>query len=243
VRRLVWSLLPFCAVISQPAPRPAFEVASVKPSRPSTGDLIDINLGTANHGVVTLGNVTLSECIRWAYGLVSEEQVTGPVWITDRLVRFDIAAKSQPDTSVEQLRAMMQTLLAERLGLVLHSQPKRLDHLELSVGKGGPKLAASQGDGPAFAPAYGRGKLAYSRITMHTLAVLLARQLKQMVIDKTGLTGTFDVNLEWTADDAGIAGVDIFSAVEQQLGLRLDMRKTPIEVLVVEHAEKVPRAN
>ena len=62
--------------------KPAFEVAStVKPSSPAASDLIDINLGTANHGVVTLGNVTLSECIRWAYGLVSEEQVTGPAWL------------------------------------------------------------------------------------------------------------------------------------------------------------------
>ena len=181
--------------------------------------------------------------IRWAYGLVSEEQVAGPLWIADRNVRFDITAKSAPDTPVEQLRIMLRTLLAERFALQLHSAPKRLDHLELSVAAAGAKLTESKGDSPAFPPTYGRGRLVYSRVTMHTLAVLLARQLKQMVIDKTALPGFFDVNLEWTPDDAGVAGVDIFSALRRQLGLNLEMKKTPVEVWVVDHAEKTPVEN
>jgi uncharacterized protein (TIGR03435 family) len=132
----------------------------VKPSPPAAGDLIDINLGTAKHGVVTMGDVTLSKCIRWAYGLVSEEQVSGPAWVTDRMVRFDITAKSAaPDTPEERLRLMLRSLLAERFALKLHCEPKRLDHFELTVAKGGARLAPSKGDGPAFRPTYGRGRL------------------------------------------------------------------------------------
>jgi uncharacterized protein (TIGR03435 family) len=237
VRRLLWCLMPLCAGLSQQvpqlaqqAPPPAFEVASLKPSPPSNGDAIYITLGAVNHGTVKMTNVTLSECIIWAYGLVSAEQVSGPVWISEREVRFDIVAKALPETHADQLRLMMRTLLAERFGLTLHSEPRRLEHLELSVDKTGPKLARLPDGAPAFPFEFTRGRLMYSRITMNTLAVLLSRQLKQMVLDNTSLPGFYDVKLEWTPDDEGIAGVDIFSAVRQQLGLNLALKKTPVEI-------------
>jgi uncharacterized protein (TIGR03435 family) len=243
MRRFLWLLLPICVGLSQPTSQPAFEVATVKPSPPSNGDPIAINLGAESHGTVRMANVTLSECILWAYNLVSAEQVSGPVWVSDRAVRFDIVAKASPATPSDQLHAMMQTLLAERFGLKLRSEPKRLDHLELSVSKTGAKLEKSS-DGPAAFPfEYRRGRLAYSHITIHTLAVLLARQLKQMVLDDTSLPGFYDVKLEWTPDDEGVAGVDIFSAVRQQIGLNLEMKKTPVDVLIVERAEKTPSEN
>ncbi len=96
------------------AAQPAFDVASVKPSPPPEGDLININLGGASHGVVTLANTTLSECIRYAYGLANEDQIAGPDWIRDRHIRFDITAKAPPATPPDELLAMMQTLLAQR---------------------------------------------------------------------------------------------------------------------------------
>jgi len=247
MKSLLLILLPLGAAIAQPV----FDVASVKPSGPG-GPTININLGAAHHGVVTLTNTTLSECIRYAYGLVSEDQISGPDWIRDRSLRVDIVAKAAPETPVDQLLLMMQALLAERFRLELHREPRRVAHFELGVARNGPKLPESKGDAAAFPPVYRRGRLSYSHVPMQTFAVLLSRQLRQPVLDHTGLSGFFDVNLEWTPDDPAAAPAeagdapaspDIFSAVEQQLGLRLEVSKTPLEVLVVDHAEKVPAAN
>jgi uncharacterized protein (TIGR03435 family) len=240
------------------ADEPVFDVASVKASAPVlSGQNININLGTARNGEVTLGNATLSECIRFAYGLVGDEQLLGPEWIRNREVRFDIDAKAPADTLRERLLVMTQNLLAERFHLVLHREQKTLPHLEMGVAKNGPKLRASDEASAAGRLFYGRGWLTYYRVTMHTLAVLLSRQLRQTVLDKTGIEGSFDVNLEWTPDDPQAVAraadgtdandlplrPDIFTAMQVQLGLKLEMRKTPLEVLVVDRADKVPVAN
>jgi uncharacterized protein (TIGR03435 family) len=259
VLALISSLLfPLGAAIGQPAARPpAFDVASVKPSTNEGGmniasdgsATININLGMASHGVVTLTNTTLSECIQYAYNLVSEDQISGPDWIRDRRLRVDIVAKAAPDTPMDQLLAMTQTLLAERFHLVLHREPKPLKHFELAVAKSGPKMPEAKGDGQSSRISYGRGRLNYTHLSMHRFAVLLSRQLKEVVIDNTALGGFFDVNLEWTPDeparpvDADTGAPSIFKAVQQQLGLTLEAGKTPIEILVVDSAQKVPSGN
>src|ERR1051326_3662628 len=127
--------------------QPRFDVASVKPSPPPPGDLLNINLGTASHGVVTLNNTTLSECIRYAWGLQGEEQIDGPGWIRDRQFRYDIVAKAPPATAPDRLLQVMQALLTERFRLAMHTEPKRIAHLELSVAKGGPKMPQALGEG------------------------------------------------------------------------------------------------
>jgi uncharacterized protein (TIGR03435 family) len=236
-------LLPVCVALAQPA----FDVASVKPSPPATGDSININLGTSSHGVVTLTNTTLSECLRYAYDLVGEDQISGPEWMRDRSLRVDIVAQAPPDTANDQLLLMLQRLLAERFRLTLHREPRPVAHLELSIAKNGPKLAEAKEGAPPFAQSYGRGLLARRHLTTHTLAVLLSRQLRQIVIDKTGLTGFYDIQIEWTPDGAPPDTVadhpDIFAALQQQLGLKLEAKKTPIDIVVVDHAEKAPVGN
>jgi uncharacterized protein (TIGR03435 family) len=244
---VLWILLMAGLAIAQPA----FDVASVKPSPPPEGDLININLGGASHGVVTLANTTLSECIRYAYGLANEDQVSGPDWIRDRHIRFDITAKAPPATPPDQLLAMMQTLLAQRFHLVLHREPRRIAHFELAVAKNGPRLPAVPDDGRSVRRYYGKNRLSYTHVSMDRFAVLLSRVLGQPVFDKTGLSGAFDVELDWQPDDAAPAPgetesgprPDIFAAIQQQLGLKLEASKQPVEVLVVDSAEKVPVAN
>src|ERR1700733_3478605 len=108
---------------------PTFDVASVKPSPTDKSDTIQINLGTFTHGVVTLTNTTLSECVQYAYGLVSEDQIDGPEWIRNRSLRVDIIAKTSPDTPLNQVLSMMQALLAERFHMELHREPKPVRHL------------------------------------------------------------------------------------------------------------------
>ncbi len=226
-----------------------FDVASVKPGGPVRPDgLLDIDLGRAEHGVVTLTNTTLSECMRYAYGLTNEAQIAGPDWIRDRGVRFTIVAKAPPETPVEQLRLMMQKLLAERFHLELHREPRKIAHYELTVAKGGPHLAEWKPDTPSGRVYYGAGRLAYNHITMESFVVLLSRQIKQPVFDRTGLAGFYDIDLEWTPDDAppgpnATLKPDLFTAIQRQLGLKLEASKEPLEVLVVDRAEKVPAEN
>jgi uncharacterized protein (TIGR03435 family) len=224
--------------------QPAFDVASVKQGGPVRPDgLLDINLGSARHGTVTLSNTTLSECIQYAYGLSNELQIAGPDWIRDRSIRFEIIAKASPDTPVEQLRLMLQTLLKERFRLEMHREPRKLAHLELTVAKNGPKMPLPEGDGPSERKAYGNGRLWWTRLSMDRLVLLLSRLLKQPVFNRTGLTDAYDVDLTWQPDDGppdndSAIKPDIYTAVQQQLGLKLEVSKEPLEVLVVDRAEK-----
>lgn len=238
------SVLPLAAFA-----QPTFDVASVKQGGPVRPDgLLDINLGATLHGTVTLSNTTLSECIRYAYGLANEQQIAGPDWIRDRSYRFEIVAKAPPDTPIDQLRLMLQTLLKERFRLEAHHEQRRLAHFDLNVGKNGPKMPLSEGDGPGVRRYSGAGRLSYTHLSMDRLAVLLSRQLKEPVFDKTDLDGGYDVDLNWMLEDAPAnadAGPkpDIFAAVEQQLGLKLAVSKTSVNVLVVDSADKIPVSN
>src|SRR5260221_12024471 len=117
------------------AQAPSFDVASVKPSAPPAGDLYRANLGTAFHGEVLLSNATLSDCLKFAYGLSNDTQLEGPVWITDKSIRFDIQAKAAPDTPRPRLLEMLQALLTERFRLTLHREQKVRSYMALSAGK------------------------------------------------------------------------------------------------------------
>ncbi len=242
------ALLPFLLSAGALA-QPAFEVASVRQGGPVRADgLLDINLGTASHGTLTLSNTTLSECIQYAYSLSNGEQISGPDWIRDRTIRFEIVAKAPPDTPVEKLRLMLQTLLKERFGLELHSEPRKLAHLELLAAPSGPRLKQAESDEPAVRRYYGPGRLSYTRLTTERLAVLLSRLMKQPVFDRTGLTAEYDIELNWQPEDTpadadAAPKPDIFAAVQEQLGLKLAVAKTPLDVLVVDRADKVPTAN
>jgi uncharacterized protein (TIGR03435 family) len=247
MRTLTLALLSLAAARTQ---TPTFDVASVKPSPPSDTRYININLGHLEHGVLTLANTTLSECVQYAYGLVSEEQIDGPDWIRDRHLRVDITAKTAPNTPPAQVLLMTQTLLTERFRMELHREPKPVRHLELTVGKKPPKLPESQEGAPLRPGTYNRGRLFYDHQSMHNLVVLLSRQLKQPVLDLTGLTGFYDVHLEWAPDNPVPAETDdaaplpdIFQAVEEQLGLHLESKKTPIDIIVIDRADRVPVAN
>src|SRR5262252_7255161 len=107
------------------AQTPQFEVATVKSSVPvPLGTSININLGTFRNGTLTMANVTLSECLQFAYSLVSQDQVAGPDWIKSRETRFDIVAKASSDTDLDGARRMLRSLLADRLKLVTRAEQR-----------------------------------------------------------------------------------------------------------------------
>jgi Protein of unknown function (DUF3738) len=163
MRRCVMAELVLClAAVGQTAQvSPSFDVASVKPNKDIPDRNFYIELGTARHGEVTLHNTNMNDCIRYAYGLTSDDQISGPDWMASYNVRFDIVAKAPPDTSQDTLLLMMQRLLAERFHLTLRTKLKSVAHLELEAAKSGPRMPPSAEE-PAYPDyRYGRGLLSY----------------------------------------------------------------------------------
>lgn len=226
----------------------SFDVASVKVPQVISGQPYNFNLGTIEHDTVTLTNVSLADCIRFAYGLSSDFQLSGPDWITSKELRYDIVAKTAAGTTREQTLRMMQALLADRFKLVLHHEQRTLSYYALVIGKRGSKMPEASDD-PAMIPAGVQGQLRIvsNRMAMSTMVPLLSRYMRAFVVDQTGLAGDFEVKLIWPPDDRQVPdderGPSIFTAVEEQLGLQLVSRKGPMDVLVVERAEKTPDGN
>lgn len=209
-----------------------------------------------------LTNTTLIECIQFAYGIVSETQIDGPDWIKSRDVRFDIVGKTGPQVPREEALLMMRSLLAERLKLTMHHEPREMSFLALVVAKNGPKLQPANMQVPGEQiPAQVPGRLSTPRMLMSVLATLLSRFERQIVMDETGLNGFFSVDLQWTPDalrnraaldgtaplvngqPLNLNGPSLPTALQEQLGLRLESRKGPVDVLVVDSAEKIPADN
>jgi uncharacterized protein (TIGR03435 family) len=140
---------------------------------------------------------------------------------------------------------MMQALLAERFKLTVHREARELPMYALTVAKGGAKVTTrehtgSMGQNPFGMP--GRGVLVGTEVTAEMLAKALANQLGRSVQDATGLKGVFDFKLEWSPDQTA-EGASLFTAIQEQLGLRLEARKGPVEVLVIDRVESGPTEN
>ncbi len=278
------------------SPKLEFEVATVKPYVPPAGGGIRVMMrggpGTNDPGRVSFEGLTLKNLLSTAYA-VKTYQISGPGWLdTDR---YDIVAKIPEGTTKEQFNVMLQNLLSERFHLALHREKKDLPLYELSLAKSGPKMKSSIEDPnapglgpdgplppgkegfpqlppgrPNMAMMIGRGSArVVARVQpVSRLADMLGNQLAGPVIDKTGLTGTYDYTLEF-APEAGSVGLlgppppaggdpglsrsgvadgqseapNLFTAVQEQLGLKLDKKKGPLDVLVIDGAERTPAEN
>jgi len=233
-------------LITLAAQAQTFEVASVKVAPPLTGDRIMINLGSYAHGTLTLTNTTLADCLRFAYGFTSDSQIAGQDWMKSKEVRFDIIAKTLPETTREQAAQMLQGLLNERFKIQSHWEPREMAYYALTVGKGGPKLKPEADGDPQFGPR-ALSYFSQPRLSMLMLATLISRfELHSVVIDETGIAGRYNITLEWSPANAppdAAAGPSIFTAVKEQLGLQLEAKKGPVQVLVIDHAEKIPVDN
>ncbi len=227
-----------------------FDVATLKQSPPPGADSYQIILGTIRNGRVEMKNANLADCLKFAYGLVSDDQISGPDWIKSKTVLFDVVAQTSPDTPRPEVLAMMQALLAERLKLRVHYEQKPLRYLALTQAKTGLKMRPVAAGG-IHDNSGGNGHVRGSQMSMLLLASLLSRFEHEIVIDNTGLDGFFEVTLDWTpesgrptvaANDAA-PGPSLFTAVQEQLGLRLESRKGPVDVLVVDSAQQVPTEN
>jgi uncharacterized protein (TIGR03435 family) len=227
------------AVYGQAAAAQQFEVAVI---RPSNADPRSSSMNTGN-GRLNAVNVTLERCIMGAYGVGPNQVVGGPDWLDSD--RFDITARAEQPLGDRALMTLLQTLLADRFKLALHREAKPIEAYVLEVAKNGPKL--EKGDGQGAKTSNGRGDIAATNATMDRFAEILSRQMDLPVVNHTNLDGVFNVKLQWTpenarlakaADTAALDGPSIFTAIQEQLGLRLHAEKAPVEVLVIDHAEK-----
>jgi uncharacterized protein (TIGR03435 family) len=248
MRRILIAALGMSAL----AATPEFEVASVKPvNHPVPPHAVGLNI---HHGTLNMDAAALRQIIGLAYGIQRVRVHGGPDWIDSQL--YDIVAKAgSADASREQIKEMLQTLLADRFKLAIHRETKELPVYTLVVAKNGSRLQEAKMDEQTnFTLGAAGGKLqrGFQKQTLAILVNMLANMLDSPVLDKTGLIGRYDFKLEWAPDlprrvDGSApmlngvtveSGPDIFAALQEQLGLRLEKKKGPAEVLIVDHAEK-----
>jgi uncharacterized protein (TIGR03435 family) len=189
-------------------------------------------------------NMPLRVLMTVAYTVTNRQIAGGPDWIGTE--PWDLNAKADRSYPIEELRVMLQKLLEERFNLKLRREKREMPVWELVVDKGAPKMvkhADGDIDHPPMGPGpNGRG-MSGRNIPMSYLAFSLSRVLDRNVIDKTGLDGFWDVTIDFARDqDPNQEGPSIFTAVREQLGLRLVSAKGPVEHLVIESAER-PSAN
>ena len=242
--RAIANLVLFAGAVYGQSPAVArFEVASV---RPNNADQFTGSSGLkTGHGLLTASNVTLKRCIMGAYGVGPNQISGGPKWLDSD--GYDIVAKADQPVGDAAQMAMLQTLLYDRFKLAIHRETKTVEAFVLEVAKNGPRL--EKAENAESSTRNSRGLIDAKIITMDRFAEVLSRQMDLPVVNHTGLAGSFDLKLEWTpeskgpvrpgTDDAATeSGPSIFTAIQQELGLRLRAKKAPVVVLVIDHAEK-----
>jgi uncharacterized protein (TIGR03435 family) len=189
-------------------------------------------------------NVSLHMMIEEAYD-VKDFSFRGPDWLDS--VHFDVKAKTGEKVKHSEMRLMLQTLLAERFQLKFHRESKEMTAYALVPAKSGFKLKPSEGEGSHINSTSGAGKAKATcqHVSMATFAEFLsARGLEHPVVDESGITGAYDFTLEWSKDQvAEDAGPTLFTALTEQLGLRLETRKLPVSILVVDSVNRAPSDN
>lgn len=239
------------------AKAPAFEVASIAPCAPGTPEPPGEHAGmvqfTSPGGRFRASATTLKFLMEWAYRIQPSQHSSGPSWFeTDR---YDIVAKAEGNPTDDEMRAMTQTLLADRFKLKVHRETKELPVYVLSVGKTPPKLFPPKADeihALRVAPEPGPDRkiathhVVATRFTLAQLAEAFARQLDRVIVNQTGLDGEFDFTMDLTPDETRPNPLDpslLLTAMREQLGLTVKAQKAPVEFLTIEGAKKVAAGN
>jgi len=232
------------AYAQAPDARPSFVVASVKPN--TSGSSSSSSHGSK--GQIVMENQTLKRLVERAYN-VKAFQVIGPDWM--EAVHFDVAAKYPADATDQDKTAMLRTLLEDRFKLAAHRESKERQGYALVVAKGGFKLKPVE-PGGAGTDTNSNGRVATVTATRHSMAQIadfVARRLSETVVDRTDISGVYDYKFKFTIDDQTVDGVEptgipsLPAALQDNLGLRLQAQKVPVEFIVVDRVERVPIEN
>lgn len=226
--------------------RPSFEVATIKLTDPAFGGI----LAGFPPGRFEARGFTLEDLVGMAYQVDNRQIADGPKWAETE--RYDIVGTTMKQSTPDQINVMMQSLLADRFQLKVHHDTKELPVYVLTVAKGGPKMKVrTEGDGGAKESMLIRGALIPGR---DTTTQFLAAGLQKIILDrpvlnKTGLTAHYDFDLKWRPDPSQFRGngdklssdpndPDLFTALQEQLGLKLTAERAPVDVVVIDSAEK-----
>jgi uncharacterized protein (TIGR03435 family) len=225
----------------------AYEVVSIAPSKTASEDS---GIRSTPDGII-VSNAPLGWLVRYAYNIISDEQISGlPGWADSE--RYDIQAKMDDETvdawknltreeRKYQEQRMIRALLAKRCELKIHRETKQLPVYNLVIAKGGLKMKEASGESGGRFMA-NRGQFDGTSSTIATLLYSLSSEFGRLVIDKTELGGRkFDFKLRWTPEEQSgtpDAGPSLISALEEQLGLRLESSRGPVETVVVDHVDK-----
>ncbi len=241
LRRLAATTLAAGVALSQGARAqspPAFEVASICRNLNGGGNT-QINL---SGGRLTVTNGSVKTLIRNAYGILGFQLAGEPRWLDTEM--YDIAATTGSSEKIadDQFKLLLQNLLADRFVLKIHWETREASVYALTIDKNGPKFQESSGaeqPGINTSKAAGKGRMKGTLEPISILASNLGNQLGRIVLDKTGLTGTYDWMLEWSLDPAAESmDPSLFTALREQLGLRLTAQKGPMETLVIDSVQK-----
>jgi uncharacterized protein (TIGR03435 family) len=245
----------WCQVPSASSPEPKFEVASIRPNKSGDGSL---TINTNPGGRFDAVNAPLQLLVLAAYRLQDFQLVDVPDWLGT--TRFDIRAKAEKEITYDEARPMLQSLLAERFGLRVHRETRDLPIYALVVaradGKLGPELAKAEIDctnstnrnpsvqlpipcGVGTSTMNGAARMRVGSTPISTIVFSLSPFVHRMVVDRTGLIGPYNGTLSWSVNQAPEAtGASIFTALQEQLGLKLESSRGPVEVLVIDHVEQ-----
>jgi uncharacterized protein (TIGR03435 family) len=220
----------------------SFDVATIKPSHATDGHSHIYN--HAEIGEFSTINVSIKMLMQFAYELPETRILGGPPWMNS--ATFDVQAKTTSELAehlhqltfneaTSETRKMVQTLLSDRFQLQVHIEKRELPVYKLVVAKGGAKLGAVQTSGTTINTGHDHLQV-QGADSVELLSDQLAKVLGRVVLNQTGLVGRYDLRIKWAPDDSAEAtGPSIFTAIEEQLGLKLEPAKAPVEVTVVDH--------
>ncbi len=232
----LWAMFVVAAITQ--APR-SFDVASIR--RDLSGSQ-NTQINVSDGGRVTFTNASLKTLIRNAYGILSFQLAGEPDWIDTEMYDIDARTGTPEKISQEQLKVLLQNLLADRFHLKVHREMREATVYALYVDKGGPKFTESAGprtDSMNTRKSPADARMKGTAASMPILAGNLANQLGRFVVDKTGLNGAYDFTVEWSPEQsAESTHPSIFTALREQLGLRLESEKGRVEMLVIDNAER-----
>jgi uncharacterized protein (TIGR03435 family) len=244
-----WRALPLVMVAwasvcaQQLAPLPGFEVASLKIS-PTHGTGLTL-IGPFGTERFTITNAPIELLLQIAFEVQPYQILGEPKWFDS--VRYDLTAKAEDGVKLtaDELPGRLQRLLAERMKLAVHHDKKEFSGFALVRAKSGPKLkqSTSTGSGSEQGVTY-PGGMRLPNATLDWLASMLYPPLGRPVVNKTGITGNYDIELTYAKDaDANSSQASIFSALEEQLGLKLEAQRVTVEMLVIDSMQQVPTEN
>ncbi len=252
------ALLTLIALLSTAAfGQNAFDTADVHGSAPVANP--QMRGGALRGGRFEVRTATMVDLISFAYDMQSDKVLAGPNWLD--WDRFDVAAKAPAATTHENLTSMLQKLLADRFQLVVHKDTKPMPAFVLTVNKGKPKMREASGSGEPGCQGVPQkpdpGAAPYIMISCHNLTMAVFADVLQgygggtyladPVVDQTGLSGAWDFDLKFTPRNrlaqAGSDGISLFDAVDKQLGLKLEAKKAPLAVLIVDSVNEKPTPN